>query len=154
MAIPKSIIESKGSWAGKSKLNLPWLEPDKRITESESKLHIDGDHHNSYASITYTWAHEGKAHEGAMLLSASKDSKKVQIAWADSWHQSEGLLIANGTTEEDGSIKTKGTYKAGGEEWGWTIALLIEGEKFRIKMENVMPSGEAEWAVDGLYSRE
>lgn len=154
MSVPKSIHMAKGLWRGKSKLNLPWLPPEKRVTESSSSLHIDTDSQDKFATITYDWRYEGKKEEGTIILSGNVKSKLVQMGWVDSWHQNEAVLHLKGKDSETGSVKAKGEWSAGAEVWGWTIELLAVGDKLTIKMENVTPAGEATWAVEGVYSRD
>lgn len=154
MAVPKRLHDAKGLWKGKSQLNLPWLAPDKRVTESNSQLHIDTDAHDAFATIAYTWEHEGKRQEGTMLVAMAKKSKAVEIGWCDSWHQPTGVLHLTGTEAESGSLKTKGSYAAGNENWGWTIAFDFDGDQLKLTMENVTPAGEAEWAVKAVYKKD
>lgn len=154
MAIAKQIKDAKGSWKGKSKLHLSWLPPEQRVSESDSTLHIDLDENRAFATVTYTWRHEDKRHEGTILGCGSEKSKNYEIAWVDSWHQSSAVMHLKGKEAEDGSLKVKGSYDGGGEMWGWTISLSEFGGAFTLKMENVTPAGEAEWAVEGIYHRE
>ncbi len=153
MAVPQFVIDAKGLWKGKSKLNLPWLPADKQVTESDSHLHIDCDRKNAFATVTYTWSHEGKEQEGTMLICQDPKSKTVELGWSDSWHENTAVLHAIGEEKPAGYFKTKGTYKGGGEEWGWTIALTVVDGTLLLKMENVTPKGEAAWAVDATYER-
>ena len=154
MAVPKKIQEAKGLWKGKSQLNLPWLAPEKRVTESVSQLHIDCDSHNSFATITYTWSYEGKKQEGTMLISMAAKTKAVEIGWVDSWHESSAVLHLAGTESDSGSIKTKGSYSAGKETWGWTIALDHTADQLTLTMENVPPTGDPQWAVKAIYKKD
>lgn len=154
MAVPKSIQLAKGTWKGKSKLNLPWLAPDKRVTESNSSLHIDTDSQDKFATITYDWRHEGKRQEGTIIVSGSAKSGSVEFGWVDSWHQNESVLHLKGGVSETGSVKAKGIYGTEKEPWGWTIELLPSGDSLTVKMDNLTPAGEATWAVEGVYSRQ
>lgn len=153
MSVPKPIFDAKGSWKGKSKLNLPWLAPDKRVSECDSDLHVDCDRQGTYATIVYEWSYEGKRQEGTLILAGSKTTNTIEIGWADSWHQNSGVLHLSGHVTDDAKIKTKGTYNAEGQEWGWTIAVEVTASTLSLKMENVTPAGEATWAVDGEYHR-
>ena len=154
MAVPKFIVASKGSWKGKSKLNLPWLAPDKRVSESDSHLHIDCDRQNAFATITYTWSYEGKEQEGTFLICQNDTSKVVEVGWSDSWHQNTGVMHLAGPGGEADSFKTRGTYKAEGQEWGWTVAFSLTKERLTLKMENVPPNVEPQWAVEAIYEPE
>ncbi len=154
MAIPKHIHDAKGSWKGKSQLNLPWLEPAKRVTESTSLFHVDIDSHNTFATITYNWEYEGKRQEGTMVLSMANKTKIVEIGWSDSWHMSSGVLHTTGTEDAAGSVKTKGSYAAGKETWGWTINFDMTGKELVMTMDNVHPDGQVDWAVKAVYRRD
>ena len=147
MAVPKSLHDARGLWQGESRLDQSWLPPEKRVSESPSELHLKAN--AAYATITYTWIYEGEPQEGTMILAG--DEKTVEIGWCDTWHQGSGVMHLAGTAGE--AIKTKGTYDAGEETWGWTIALSFIGEELRLTMENVTPKGEAEWAVRAMYRR-
>ncbi len=152
-AIPKLILDANGSWFGSSKLNQLWLPPEKRIAESASFLHVDNDEHRTFSTITYTWHFEGKRHEGTLLICMAGKSKVVQIGWSDSWHQNTAVMHLVGPESPDGSFKTKGTYAAGKEVWGWTIEFKTTPDQLTMKMENLTPQGEAEWAVEAVYKR-
>lgn len=154
MAIPESIHKAVGLWHGKSKLNLPWLPPEKRVTESASRLHIETDNHVRLATITYDWHYDGKREEGTLILCGSAKSKKMEMGWSDSWHQNSGVLHLKGQESESGAVKARGEYTVDGKEfWGWTIELAATADKLTLCMENVTPKGEAEWAVEATYTR-
>ncbi len=154
MAVPKPIRDAKGLWHGKSQLNLPFLPPGKQISESNSSLHIDTDGQDTYATITYNWHQDGKRQEGTLIVCKASKSKAVQVGWVDSWHQNTAVMHLTGEESDSGLIKAKGTYSAGKETWGWTIAFQLADDKFTVNMENVMPSGEAIWAVKATYSHD
>jgi len=154
MAVPKSIHEAKGLWKGKSLLNLPFLPPGKQVSESLSSLHIDTDEHNTFATITYNWQQEGKRQEGTVLLAGSAHGKTVELGWVDSWHQNTAVMYLSGEFADDGLVKTKGSYPAGKEVWGWTIAFHHDGNELTMEMENVTPGGEAVWAVKATYTKD
>jgi hypothetical protein len=151
MAVPKSINEAKGSWRGKSKLNLPWLPAEKRLSESESSLHIDTDSQDKFATITYDWSYEGQREEGTIILAKSAKSNLVEFGWVDSWHQNEAILHLKGDDSGTSSVKAKGQYA---EVWGWTIELVLSATSLTLKMDNIAPTGEATWAVEAIYSRD
>jgi hypothetical protein len=151
MAVPKSIQLAKGLWRGKSRLNLPWLPPEQRITESNSDLRIDTDSQDKIAWITYDWHHEGKREEGTIILCENPKSNAIQLGWVDSWHQNKTVLHLLGDDSGTASVKAKGEYNL--EGWGWTIELLPTADTLSLKMENVTPAGEPTWAVEGAYLR-
>lgn len=154
MAVPKSIHEAKGLWRGKSKLNLPWLAPEKRVSESHSSLHIDTDSQDKFATITYNWQYEGKREEGTIILAKEAEANVVTFGWVDSWHQNGGVMHLKGEDAGAGSIKAKGEYSADKEMWGWTLEIISTHDSLTIKMDNLTPAGEPTWAVEGIYTRE
>ncbi len=153
MAVPKSIQASVGDWKGKSKLNLPYLPPEEQVTESESTLRVSVDGTGAFATITYTWSHDGNPQEGTILLVRKAENPAVELAWVDSWHQHESILYMKGEEAESGSVRVEGSWPAGDEMWGWTIELVLAEASLVLKMEVVQPNGEATWAVEGTYSR-
>jgi hypothetical protein len=154
MAVPKRVLEAKGLWKGQSQLNLPWLPPDKRVTESKSQLHVDTDAGDHYATITYTWEYEGKPQEGTMIVCMANKTKAVQIGWVDSWHENSEVLHLVGTEAESGEVRTKGSYGDPKEPWGWTINLDLVGGKLLLTMENIPHGSEPQWAVKGTYEKD
>lgn len=152
MAVPESIHKAVGLWRGKSRLHLPFLPPEKQVTESDSVLHIETDAAVKFATITYDWRYEGTREEGTILLAAHERS--VQLGWVDSWHQNEAVMHLKGEESGTGSMKVRGEFGAGGEVWGWTIELVPTADRLTLRMENVSPAGEAVWAVDAVYTRE
>ncbi|MBX3113772.1 MAG: DUF1579 family protein [Fimbriimonadaceae bacterium] len=157
MATQKVIQKAVGSWKGKSKLNLPWLPEDKRITKSESKLHVDLDMKHTFATITYTWVFEGKVEEGSMHICSAEKSKKTSIGWVDSWHQNSSVLHLTADEFNHDLVRATGSYPTGdgSPDWGWRIELSMPSDDtFLLKMIN-MPHGEKEeWAVEATYKRE
>lgn len=153
MSVPKTILEAKGSWFGTSKLHLSWMPKDKQVTESGSFFHVETDGRDKYATLTYSWHYEDRREEGTMIVAMDAKSKKVEIGWCDSWHQSTGVMFLTGEVTSDTSFKTKGNWTAEGEVWGWTIELILINDQLKMKMEVITAKGEVDWAVDAVYAR-
>lgn len=153
MAAPELTKELAGNWAGKSKLHMSWLPPEQRVQESDSKLSLKINDQGAFASLTYDWSFEGDRQEGTILFAAENEGTGVQLAWVDSWHQSGGIMHLTGNIESSGDLKAAGSYSGGDELWGWTISFTSQDGQLKLTMENVTPAGEAEWAVEGIYSR-
>jgi len=157
MPTPQFLHKAVGSWKGESKLHLSWLPEDKRVSASESKLHIDFDMKKMFATLTYTWVFEGKVEEGSMLICGSEKSKLMSVGWSDSWHQNSAVMLLKSAEFSHEVIKVTGSYPAGDgtPDWGWRIELSLPSEdQFVLKMFNITPAGEAEWAVEGIYKRD
>lgn len=140
-------------WKGNYKLHLAYLPEDQRVTESESSLHIDADPLDKYATITYVWHHEGKRHEGTLLMTKGDHSAETEIGWVDSWHQSTGVMLLKGEEESNGDIKTHGSFAAGKETWGWTTNFEFTADHVTLRMDVISPAGETDWAVAATYTR-
>lgn len=153
MAIPKFLIDSKGSWKGETKLHLDFMPEDKKVQTSSTFLHIDTDRDHKFAKLDYIWYYQGTRHEGLMLVCGSAKSGAYEIAWSDSWHQNTAVMHLAGELKGN-SIKTKGSWKAEDQVWGWSIELIATEKGFAIKMEVITPEGKADWAVDSAYARE
>lgn len=155
MATNNFLQKSVGQWKGESKLHLSWLEDEsKRVQPGASELHIDLDDKKMYATLTYWWTYEGERQEGIMTIICDEKRKKSFIGWVDAWHMNYDVMRFEGELEVD-RISGFGKYYVGDEhpEWGWRITLEMDGEKLKVKMDNVSPEGESEWAVEGTYSR-
>jgi len=87
------------------------------------------------------------------MVAYEEKPNKVEIAWADSWHMRDAMMICKGKVEKDGSIYTRGSYPAPtGPDWGWSIRLkLIDEEQWQLQMENITPAGAAMLAVEIDY---
>jgi len=151
MSLPTFVTQAQGSWTGTMQLHQSWLPKDKQVSESVSKLHIDLHGKPDFATLTYRWSYDGKEHEGVMIICCS--SKENQIAWVDTWHENSAILHTKGDAEKGDLIKTKGSYSAGKQVWGWTIDLKLDHDVLEISMDNVTPEGKADWAVKATYKR-
>ena len=153
MAVPKPMLDARGKWQGKSRLHLSWLPEDQRITESESDLVVAADPNCAYATVKYTWVHEGKAQSGLLLVAAGENGD-ASGGWADSWHQSGGVLALKGAGPDDGPLRLTGSYSAGEPpEWGWRIEVESSESELVLRMINITPDGDEEWAVEGRYQK-
>jgi hypothetical protein len=141
-------------WSGSSKLHLSWLPEDQKVQESESELTISVEPRASYAIVSYTWIYEGETQHGTMLVAGDIEAGTGSIGWSDSWHQSSGVMHLDGTFSET-SIACLGTYGGEGDEaYGWRVTLEMNGDdQFVVKMTNIEPNGNEEWAVEAVYSR-
>jgi len=142
--------ELTGVWTARSRL---FLTPDS-VFESESNMDFTYRSAGQCVDIGYTWHHDGKRHEGVILLIGDRDNKLVRAAWTDSWHVSRSLMNCEGTREPDGAVKVKGYYQVpDNPDWGWIIEIRPGHDLIELRMFNVSPEGEEEIAVEAIYSR-
>ena len=154
MAIPATVSKAQGEWKGQSRLHLSWLPDDQKIQESESSLSIKIDKNQSFARLDYSWSNEDGLQEGALLLASSSASDAVTGGWSDSWHQSGAVMALSGADTDSGT-KVSGHYAVEGHpDWGWKIELESKDkDTLVLRMTNVSPEGEEDWAVEAKYSR-
>ena len=151
MAVPKGIAALKGSWKGTSKLNFPDEDGTENVTESDSELQIETDGLNTYATVTYTWEHEGEPQEGTLILAGSEKTGVVTGGWADSWHQNSSILALKGPGMEADSVSLQAKYSG---DWSWRIEIAAEEDHLIVRMTNIDPEGEETWAVLGEYLKQ
>ena len=152
MSVPKTLLQAGGVWRGVSRLNLAWPPGEERVLECASELHVELSPGDAFATLDYRWTYEGEPQSGAILVSGAEDGP-VEFAWTDSWHLSAAVMHLTGVPAPDGSVKARGSYAAGDEVCDWTIALHADEGRLSLKMEYIAPAGDAEWAVEALYTR-
>jgi len=108
-----------------------------------------------FIRLDYTWAYEGAAQEGSLLIGYESAPAIVTAHWVDTWHMGEAVMSCKGTAEDDGSVVVLGSYAAPpGPDWGWRIVLQpVDGTTLRLVMYNITPDGEEELAVEADYRR-
>lgn len=149
MATPKLFLDAIGNWSGESQLHLSWLPEGERVVKSASTLRVQSDPHNAFASVTYTWTHDGEEQFGSLIVAAD-EAAVVTAGWTDSWHQSGGVMAMKG--EARSTVNLGGHYSVEGHpDWGWRIQFSRSGSDLVLEMFNVTPDGEEEWAVKAVY---
>lgn len=138
-----------GSWKGTNRLYFEW--PAKQEFVSDSELVARPAARAVGMEIAYTWAHEGKEHEGLLLIGPGGTT----AAWMDSFHQSGDLMILKGGETPEGGISVTGHYEAPeGPPWGWRIVVRLDaGGRLLLEMDNITPTGEVAPAVRADYER-
>jgi hypothetical protein len=139
-----------GSWAGDSTLYTPWMEPKEQ--SCESTVVVAPVAKGKFLSFAYTWSHEGKDHEGLLIVGNANKAEEATGAFIDSWHMSTNVMQFKGSVNEHGVIHLLGSYAAPpGPDWGWRIEIRSEGDTLTLKMFNISPEGAEEIAVLGEY---
>lgn len=151
MATPKLFLDAIGTWTGESQLHLSWLPEDERIIKSSTSLKVESNPHNTYATLRYTWTHDGEDQQGLFVIAAD-ESAIATAGWSDSWHQSSAVMALKG--EAKAVVNLKGSYSVEGHsDWGWRVQFSMEGAVLVLEMFNISPEGEEEWAVRNTYHR-
>jgi hypothetical protein len=143
---------SIGKWQGTNQL---WLAPGQPVRSSKSTAEIRAIAQDQFSEIRYTWADEGKAQEGKLVLSLAPDSGSVKAVWFDTWHMANAFMVCDGAVDERGVVRVRGTYAAPpGPDWGWRITIEPNGkDALRFAMHNITPDGDEFLAVEVAYAR-
>lgn len=110
-----------------------------------------------FLQCAYTWSHEGRAHEGVLLIGVRKKDGAATGAWVDSWHQSgEPMMLRGSWDATAGKISVCGTFSAPPDpDWGWRITLeMPDADRLAMLMYVATPAGEEALAVRATYGRE
>ncbi|MBB6053738.1 DUF1579 family protein [Armatimonas rosea] len=142
-----------GAWVGTNLLNLSWLPNPQYL--SDATLTVARVAGGNFFEVAYTWSHEEIPHSGRMLISVNPGNSKAQVAWCDSWHQSVGLMLCDGTVDDTETLTVLGTYGAPpGPDWGWRITLgQPTDETLELVMVNIPPGGPDDLAVRATFTR-
>jgi hypothetical protein len=136
-----------GAWRGSKRLFLSWSPtPEHR---SDSTVLVREVARGRFLEVLYTWSHEGRPHEGILLVGYDPDKQVATGAWGDSWHQSSAVMALTGTLESERGINLRGSYSVPeGPDWGWRICFQpVSQEEALLLMFNITPTGEEESAV-------
>ena len=108
-----------------------------------------------FIRLDYTWAYQGSAQEGSLLIGYESGPAVVTAQWIDNWHMGEAVMSCRGTAKTDGSVDVRGSYAAPpGPDWGWRIVLEPrDGTALHLVMYNITPEGDEELAVEADYTR-
>ncbi|MFM9872231.1 MAG: DUF1579 family protein [Fimbriimonadaceae bacterium] len=154
MATNDFLQKAVGTWKGEGKLHQSWVK-ETPTQSGPSGLHVDLDESKAFATVTYWWTYDGKKQEAVASIICDEKRKKVFMGWVDAWHMNYDVMRLVGELEKD-RVSGFGNYYVGeGEkDWGWRITLEMAEMKLILKMDNVTPDGESEWAWEGTYGRE
>lgn len=150
MSVPETLTSLVGEWAGTSRL---WL-PGEPTRESETTASVALTAQGKFVTIAYTWIYDGQPQDGLLLLGCETES--VHVAFIDSWHMGDAIMICRGHVHESGAVDVLGSYSiADGPEWGWRIVVEPGDNTLRVLMYNVPPKdvGEEVLGVEAVYTR-
>lgn len=102
--------------------------------------------------VEYAWDHDGPL-AGAIVLCGDPSTGEASAGWSDTWHQDKSVMPLHGK-DAGSSVVLRGTYPVPGHpDWGWRIELGLSGPNVPLRMINVSPEGDEEWAVEATYER-
>jgi len=110
----------------------------------------------SFIALEYTWAFEGKAQDGLLLISREAEKKRWRAAWLDSWHMRSTLMDCVGELASAGeeAVDVLGEYEVVDQpSWGWRTRVELRDQTLVLSMWNVSPAGAQELAVESLLVR-
>lgn len=139
-----------GAWAGNNRL---WLPPAEEAYESPTTATIRPIVGGKFVQLVYTWAFEGDAQEGVLLIGFEPENGAVTVVWADSWHMGNKFMLCQGRIEDE-RIVVRGSWSVeSGPDWGWRIELDTEAATLRMRMYVVEPAGDEALGVEAIYTR-
>ena len=152
MSALEGLAACAGRWRGTSTLQDPMSgKPD----ESPSEMTVTPVLGGRFVRLDYTWAYQGAAQEGSLLVGSQGKAGTVSGHWIDCFHNGEKVMACTGTAAEGSTLALRGSYEVPGHPGGgWRIDLLPEGGSLRVVMFNAWPEDQPEeLAVEAVYSR-
>ncbi|MCG8464490.1 MAG: DUF1579 domain-containing protein [Xanthomonadales bacterium] len=143
-----------GRWQGTNTLYLDW--PSKGEFESPTRLEVAAILEQRFFEFHYDWQHEGKTHQGVVLIGEDLKPGALCATWRDSWHQSD-IMSCCGNAEGPDDLSINGSYLADddGPEWHWRIHWqLLNADALRLRMYNISPEGAESLAVAADFARQ
>ncbi|MCU0617477.1 MAG: DUF1579 domain-containing protein, partial [Gemmatimonadaceae bacterium] len=123
--------------------------------ESDTTLVVERAVGDVITLLRYTWAHDGTAHDGVLLVRDTAPDAPPAMVWADSFHTGGTFMSLGPGQRTAQGVSATGSYAAPpGPDWGWRIALEATAPaKLTLRMYNITPDGEEALAVEAIYSR-
>lgn len=108
-----------------------------------------------FVRIDYTWSEGGRPQEGSLVIGHEPAPGVVTVAWIDTWHNGDRMMISSGRARSDGGFDVRGTYPTGpgSPDWGWRTELAVAADRWTLTMHNVTPDGQETPAVRAEYRR-
>jgi hypothetical protein len=145
------LCSAAGTWRATYQLRDP---ANNLSSDSESRATVTPILGGRFVRIDYTWSDKGKPQEGSLLAGYEAITGIVTVAWIDSWHNSDRIMVCTGRVEPDGSLNVRGSYSAPpGPDWGWRTEIRATAARLQIVMFNVDPDSRETLAVTADYAR-
>lgn len=150
--IPDKLWELVGEWGG---TNAVYLTPEAQPEKSQTTARVYPTAMGKFLVIAYNWAFANEQQEGLLLLGAEGTNGTLTASWIDSFHNGDRIMLCSGILKPDSPFIVIGSYPAPpGPDWGWKLALELEGEaNFALRMFNITPDGLEYLAVEAIYTR-
>ena len=145
-------MQAIGEWAGPSLL---CFAPGQPTISCESTATVVRSVKGTALEMHYDWSYEATPHQGLLILSDDAASGRCEIAWMDSFHYTNRMMLLTGAHAGEGEINVRGSYPAPtGPDWGWRMTLeMPDAETLVLRMFNITPDGQEGWAVEATYHR-
>ncbi len=140
-----------GNWTGTCKV---WFGPDTLADESAVEASIRPALGGRFLIHEYRSTFQGKPLEGIALIGFDLSSNEYQLAWADSFHMSTGIMFSVG--KNDDGLQVLGSYSGGepAERWGWQTEIGLDvNDRLIMTAYNISPAGESVKATEAIFTR-
>jgi hypothetical protein len=142
-----------GKWQG---MTNTWFEPEKLGDTSPWQAEIRPILGGRYVQYEYTASMQGETFMGQAIIGHNSMSGQFEMAWIDSFHQSNGIMHCKGEAIPSG-LRVLGSYipYEGMEAWGWlTVFELVDADHLTVRAYNVEPGTGTEYlGVETQYTR-
>jgi hypothetical protein len=150
MADLNTLFGLAGRWSGQKRVLLPGQDPHESTSTAVVTPIVNG----TFVQLAYTWAFDGIAQEGLLLIGLKQLDQVVTTVWIDSWHMGDAFMMCHGMIGATGGVDVRGSYAApSGPDWGWRM-VIEPGDELRILMYNVTPDGTEYLGVEAAYTRD
>ena len=151
MASLERLTALAGNWRATYQLRGdPSFETDSP-TEATITPMLDG----RFARIDYTWVESDNRQEGSLVIGYEPEPQLATVAWMDTWHNSDRIMVSTGARTEDGGVDVRGSYPPGmgADDWAWRTVIAPRADGWTMTMFNITPDGEESLAVNAAYER-
>jgi len=122
--------------------------------DSESRATVVPIVGERFVRIDYSWGDRGRPQEGSLLVGCQAASGLLTVAWIDTWHNGDWIMMSTGRAEPEGALNGRGGYAAPpGPDWGWQTEIRASVDRLQVVMFNVDPDGREELAVNADYRK-
>lgn len=146
------LVACAGIWKGTNTLQDPNTgQPQASPSTAVVSPILDG----RFVRIEYTWAYQGAAQAGELLIGHEAEKNVFTCCWIDTWHMGDKVMACRSTSVDRDVISVLGSFSApNGSNWGWRIDLIPDvAGSLSLAMFSISPEEQEFPAVEAHYTR-